>query len=95
MSKWLRQALSDLEAARDSFKTDHCEWSCFQAQQAAEKAVKHFLYSRGYTSILSHSLTELVREATKLEPGFSVIERSDAWTRSTFRRATRTVWPET
>ena len=75
MSKWLRQALSDLEAARDSLRTDHYEWSCFQAQQAAEKAVKAFLYSRGYTSILSHSLTELVREATKLEPGFHPIEK--------------------
>ena len=75
MSKWLRQALSDLGAARDSLKTGHHEWSCFQAQQAAEKAVKAFLYSRGYTSILSHSLTELVREAAKLEPGFRTAEK--------------------
>ena len=76
MSKWLRQALSDLEAARDSLNANHHEWSCFQAQQAGEKAVKAFLYSRGYTSILSHSLTELVLEAAKLEPGFGTIERS-------------------
>ena len=75
MNKWLRQALSDLEAARDSLNANHHEWSCFQAQQSAEKAIKAFLYSRGYTSILSHSLTELVREATKLEPGFHTIEK--------------------
>ena len=34
MSKWLRQALSDLEAAHDSLKAGHCEWACFQAQQS-------------------------------------------------------------
>jgi len=39
MSKWLRQALSDLGAARDSLKTGHHEWSFSQAQQAAAKAV--------------------------------------------------------
>jgi HEPN domain-containing protein len=70
MSKWLRQALSDLQAARDSLKAGHHEWACFQAQQAAEKALKSFLYSHGYTSIISHSLTELVRAAGKLEPEF-------------------------
>ena len=75
MEKWLRQALSDLEAARDSSNAGHHEWACFQAQQSAEKALKAFLYSRGYTSILSHSLVELVREATKLEPMFRTIEK--------------------
>ena len=75
MSKWLRQALSDLEAARDSLNANHYEWSCFQAQQSAEKALKSFLYSRGYTSILTHSLTELVREANKLEPRFHTVEK--------------------
>jgi len=76
VSKWLRQALSDLAAARDSLNANHHEWSCFQAQQSAEKALKAFLYSRGYTSILSHSGTELVREATKLEPRFHTIEKT-------------------
>ncbi|MEA3355751.1 MAG: HEPN domain-containing protein [Candidatus Bipolaricaulota bacterium] len=75
MGKWLRQALSDLQAARDSLKNGHHEWACFQAQQAGEKALKSFLYSRGYTSILSHSLTELVRTAGKLEPEFHSVDK--------------------
>lgn len=70
MDKWLRQALADLEAARVSLAAGHFEWSCFQAQQAAEKAMKAFLYARGYTSILTHSLKELTSEAVKLEPVF-------------------------
>jgi len=37
---WLTQALRDLEQARDSRIAGRHEWSCFAAQQAAEKAVK-------------------------------------------------------
>jgi len=70
VSKWLKQAEADLEAAIDSLKTRHFEWACFQAQQAAEKALKAFLFSRGYTSILSHSLKFLTKEASQLEPEF-------------------------
>ena len=70
MNRWLRQAHADLQAARDSSAAEHYEWACFQAQQAAEKAIKAFLYSRGRTSILSHSLTELVQEACALESSF-------------------------
>lgn len=41
---WVRQAEADLLAARDSYSSDHYEWACFQAQQAAEKALKAFLW---------------------------------------------------
>jgi HEPN domain-containing protein len=37
---WLRQAKKDLAHARDSCNGGHFEWSCFSAQQAAEKAAK-------------------------------------------------------
>ena len=45
-----------------------------QKNERAEKALKFFLYSRGYTSIITHSLKELVRECKKLEKEFSEIE---------------------
>ena len=32
---WLEQAKSDLHAARDSIKSRHYDWACFQAQQAS------------------------------------------------------------
>ena len=50
------------------------DWSCFQSQQAAEKSLKAFLYKRGYTSIITHSLKELVMEAEKKEPSLSKIK---------------------
>jgi HEPN domain-containing protein len=37
---WLEQAEHDLEAAFDSLESEHYEWSCFQAQQVAEKSFK-------------------------------------------------------
>ena len=74
LRKRLTQAEEDLKAAKDSLKDEHYDWVCFQAQQSAEKALKFFLYSRGYTSIITHSLKELVRECKKLEKDFSGIE---------------------
>ena len=72
--KWFTQAEEDLKAAKDSLKSGHYNWACFQAQQSAEKTLKFFLYSHGYTSIITHSIKELVRECKKIEKGFSEVE---------------------
>ncbi len=72
--KWYTQAEEDLKAAKDSLKSGHYNWACFQAQQSAEKTLKFFLYSHGYTSIITHSIKELVRECKKIEKGFSEVE---------------------
>jgi HEPN domain-containing protein len=69
--RWYKQAKADLKAAEDSLNAHNFEWCCFQAQQAAEKGLKGFLYKNGYTSIITHSLKELVHEATKIEGEFS------------------------
>lgn len=61
--RWLLQAEADLSAARDSERSGHYEWTCFQAQQSAEKAVKALLYKEGLTSALTHSVTDLVAKA--------------------------------
>ncbi len=37
---WFAQSVKDLEQSRESQRAGHHEWSCFAAQQAAEKAVK-------------------------------------------------------
>ncbi len=57
--RWAAQSLRDLKAAEDSFMSKNYEWSCFQAQQAAEKAVKALLYLHGMSS-WGHSVTELL-----------------------------------
>src|SRR5688572_2946409 len=41
---WLRQAAADIEHAQTSLEHGDFEWSCFAAQQAAEKAVKAVFY---------------------------------------------------
>ena len=65
---WYDQARADLAAAVDSAAAGHHEWACFQAQQAGEKALKAFLYARGRTSIVTHSLRRLAREAAAFDP---------------------------
>lgn len=69
--RWLRQAEKDLESARDSSKAEHYEWACFQSQQAAEKALKAFLYSKGLRAVLTHSIRDLVLDCSKYEKDFS------------------------
>lgn len=63
--RWLKQAEKDLTAAKNSLKSKDYEWSCFQAQQSAEKALKAFLYQRGFRKILTHSVFELINEVSK------------------------------
>ena len=71
---WLEQARADLAAAEDSAATGHHEWACFQAQQAGEKALKALLYARGRTSIVTHSLRRLVREAAAMDAAFGDLD---------------------
>ncbi len=57
--RWLAQAKRDLKAARDSAAAGNFEWACFQAQQAAEKAIKALLHGLG-RGAWGHSLVELL-----------------------------------
>nr|WP_236101971.1 HEPN domain-containing protein [Methylotetracoccus oryzae] len=41
---WWAQAQRDLEQAADSRTSGRHEWACFAAQQAAEKASRHYIY---------------------------------------------------
>jgi HEPN domain-containing protein len=71
---WWQQAEADLRAAEDSATAGHNEWSCFQAQQAGEKALKAFLYGIGKTSVLTHSLRRLVKECAAVDAGFGALD---------------------
>jgi len=46
-SDWLRQADADLKHAVHASDSGDYEWSCFAAQQAAEKALKALYYRLG------------------------------------------------
>lgn len=56
---WLRQADADLRHARHAKDTGSYEWSCFAAQQAAEKALKG-LYQKLGMEAWGHTLTILM-----------------------------------
>ena len=58
--RWLEQAQHDLAAAKVSMREAIHEWACFQSQQAAEKALKAFLYFQGKRVITTHSIRELL-----------------------------------
>ena len=59
--RWFSQAEADLNAAKSSRGAEIYEWSCFQCQQAGEKALKalwfHFQYDPW-----GHSVTRLIED---------------------------------
>ena len=57
---WIEQARRDLEVARWQRQGGYYEWSCFAAQQGAEKAIKAVLQDRGGDA-WGHSCLELLR----------------------------------
>ncbi len=73
--KWLKQAEADLKAAKDSLNDENYEWSCFQSQQSGEKALKAYLYEKGYTTIVTHSLKELLRACSKFDESFNMLSK--------------------
>src|SRR5690606_17118771 len=65
---WMRQAGFDLEAARLSIRHGYFEWSSFQSQQSAEKALKGLLiFLDGYAP-RGHRLGGLLGMANRLDP---------------------------
>jgi len=68
--RWLDQAKADLKTAKDCVKDGNYYAGAFFSQQSAEKALKGFLYSKGYRALITHSVTELLEESSKLEEVF-------------------------
>ena len=75
--RWLQQARTDLEAARDSRLAEHYEWACFQAQQAAEKAIKAIWFSHAHDP-WGHSLVKLLKDFPDADIRADLEELSDA-----------------
>lgn len=59
--RWLAQARADLRAAEGSIRASSHEWACFQAQQAAEKALKALWLGNGFEP-WGHSVLRLIDE---------------------------------
>lgn len=77
-ARWLRQAKSDLDDARYTLEGNRFHLTCFLAQQAAEKALKAFIYSQGEGEVYGHSVAELCELAKRFDPDFSELKRGIA-----------------
>ncbi|MBI2910491.1 MAG: HEPN domain-containing protein, partial [Chloroflexi bacterium] len=71
--RWFDQAQQDLADARYMTEGSRHNVACFLAQQAAEKALKAFLYARGAVRVHGHSVGELCEEARRIEPSFQTL----------------------
>ncbi len=71
--KWFKQAEYDLKDAQKAMSWGSFNLSCFLSQQAAEKALKAFLYSAGADAVWGHSVGALCKEAQKIDPAFESI----------------------
>lgn len=69
-ARWLRQARYDLTQAERSLEQADYAYAAFFAEQAAQKALKAYLISRGRRHVMIHSVGELAREAMRFDPGF-------------------------
>lgn len=59
---WLLQAESDLRSVVDLSANGHYAQACFNAQQAAEKALKALAFFRGSDLVKSHSLSTIAKD---------------------------------
>lgn len=70
----LKRARLDLKAADDSAVAGHHEWTAFQAQQGAEKAVKALVQSQ-HGAVRGHSITEILQQlASRVEIPEAVLD---------------------
>ncbi|HXF71166.1 MAG TPA: HEPN domain-containing protein [Actinomycetota bacterium] len=69
--RWVDQAHRDLDDARFARDGGRHNLACFLAQQAAEKALKGFLYLREEELARGHSVADLCDRAAKHDPAFA------------------------
>ena len=69
--RWLEQAKADIEDARILIERNRYNTVCFTSQQAAEKALKAYLFFRGANEVWGHSAAELCERCGEVEPSFN------------------------
>lgn len=57
---WFEQAQYDLKASGISQSNEYFEWSCYQSEQAVEKALKSMILKAGYFAPKTHKLAVLI-----------------------------------
>lgn len=69
-NRWLKQAKHDLKTAKSTAREEAHDWACFLSQQAAEKALKAYLYLMGQRAVLGHSVMMLLQRCAAHNPSF-------------------------
>jgi HEPN domain-containing protein len=77
--RWLEQARYDLRTAQWNVDGKFFAPACFWAQQAAEKAVKAYLYFKGARIVVGHSVAELLEKAKVHENDFDTLIMTGAF----------------
>ncbi len=73
-ARWMKQAQHDLEDARFLRDNERYNLACFQGQQAAEKAVKAYLYHKRVEDVWGHSLLDLCEDAKLFDMMFDTVK---------------------
>lgn len=76
--RWLTQAKDEFQDADELRKRGRFYLALFHFQQAAEKALKAYLYMRvkSVEVLFTHSIGDLLEMAVELDPGFREVARS-------------------
>jgi HEPN domain-containing protein len=72
--RWLRQAEEDLDVAHSLLEAKKYYMVCFVCQQAAEKALKAYLYAQGEEFLFSHSVWKLCQLSSNYDKEFSSLK---------------------
>ena len=73
-ARWMRQSVQDLDDADFLRSGERCNLACFLGQQAAEKAVKAYLFHRRVEDVWGHSLVDLCEDAKLFDMMFDIIK---------------------
>ena len=71
---WLEKAKDDLQCARHDFDGQFYTQTCFGCQQAVEKALKAYLFSRHVELIRTHILPRLLARCVDFDQDFRQME---------------------
>ncbi len=73
-ARWFRQAQQDLVDAEFNLQGGRFNLACFLGQQAAEKALRGYLYHRGAEDVWGHSLIDLCEDAKIFDMFFDTVK---------------------
>jgi len=71
--RWLAQAGYDADAAALNAREGYAALACFLAQQAAEKALKAYLYAQGERAVIGHATYLLLRQCQHYDASFDAL----------------------